>query len=71
MEYSSIGIRVNSVGPAFIKTPLLGSLDEEMLNQLVSAHPIGRFGESDEVAQMFLWLATGVYYPIDGGYLAQ
>lgn len=78
LEYSSKGIRVNSVGPAFIKTPLLDSLDEEMLNQLVSAHPIGRLGESDEVAQMFLWLAsdrasfaTGAYYPIDGGYLAQ
>lgn len=78
LEYSSKGIRVNSVGPAFIKTPLLESLDEEMLNQLVSAHPIGRLGESDEVAQMFLWLAsdrasfaTGAYYPIDGGYLSQ
>ncbi len=78
LEYSSKGIRVNSVGPAFIKTPLLESLDEEMLNQLVSAHPIVRLGESIEVAQMFLWLAsdrasfaTGAYYPIDGGYLAQ
>ncbi len=78
LEYSSKGIRVNSVGPAFIKTPLLNSLDEEMLNQLVNAHPIGRLGESPEVAQMFLWLAsdrasfaTGAYYPIDGGYLAQ
>lgn len=78
LEYSSKGIRVNSVGPAFIKTPLLESLDQEMLNQLVSAHPIGRLGESIEVAQMFLWLAsdrasfaTGAYYPIDGGYLAQ
>ncbi|MFO7721344.1 MAG: SDR family oxidoreductase [Gillisia sp.] len=78
LEYSSKGIRVNSVGPAFIKTPLLASLDEELLNQIVSVHPIGRLGESLEVAQMFLWLAsdrasfaTGAYYPIDGGYLAQ
>ena len=78
LEYSSKGIRVNSVGPAFIKTPLLDSLDEELLNQLVNVHPIGRLGESIEVAHMFLWLAsdrasfaTGAYYPIDGGYLAQ
>ena len=78
LEYSSKGIRVNSVGPAFIKTPLLDGLDKELLDQLISVHPIGRLGESHEVAQMFLWLAsdkasfaTGAYYPIDGGYLAQ
>lgn len=78
LEYSSKGIRVNSVGPAFIKTPLIESLDKDLLNQLVGIHPIGRLGESIEVAQMFLWLAsdrasfaTGAYYPIDGGYLAQ
>jgi NAD(P)-dependent dehydrogenase (short-subunit alcohol dehydrogenase family) len=78
LEYSAKGIRVNSVGPAFIKTPLLKDLDKDLLSQLVNIHPIGRLGEPDEVAQLFLWLAsdkasfaTGAYYPIDGGYLAQ
>lgn len=77
IEYSAQGIRVNSVGPAFIKTPLLEELDKGLLDQLVSLHPIGRLGESEEVAELFLWLAsdkasfaTGAYYPIDGGYLA-
>ncbi|HKL35966.1 MAG TPA: SDR family oxidoreductase [Salegentibacter sp.] len=78
LEYSAKGIRVNSVGPAFIKTPLLEGLDEDLLAQLKDLHPIGRLGEADEVAQLFVWLAsdrasfaTGSYYPIDGGYLAQ
>jgi len=78
LEYSAKGIRVNSVGPAFINTPMLKDLDKDLLSQLVNAHPIGRLGEADEVAQLFLWLAsekssfaTGAYYPIDGGYLAQ
>ncbi|MBZ9728271.1 SDR family oxidoreductase [Salegentibacter sp. JZCK2] len=78
LEYSAKGIRVNSVGPAFIKTPLLKDLDKDLLSQLVNVHPIGRLGEPEEVAQLFLWLAsdratfvTGAYYPIDGGYLAQ
>ncbi|MFZ0490299.1 MAG: glucose 1-dehydrogenase [Salegentibacter sp.] len=78
LEYSSQGIRINSVGPAFIKTPLLDQLDDELMSQLVGLHPIGRLGEAEEVAQLFLWLAgdrssfsTGAYYPIDGGYLAQ
>jgi NAD(P)-dependent dehydrogenase (short-subunit alcohol dehydrogenase family) len=78
LEYSAKAIRVNSVGPAFINTPMLKDLDKDLLSQLVNAHPIGRLGEADEVAQLFLWLAsekssfaTGAYYPIDGGYLAQ
>lgn len=78
LEYSGQGIRINSVGPAFIKTPLLEQLDDELMSQLVGLHPIGRLGEAEEVAQLFLWLAgerssfsTGAYYPLDGGYLAQ
>lgn len=78
LENSAKGVRVNSVGPAFIKTPLLDNLDKGLLEQLVGLHPIGRLGEPEEVAELFLWLAserssfaTGAYYPIDGGYLAQ
>ncbi len=78
LEYSSENIRINAVGPAFIDTPLLDQLDEELKQQLVSMHPIGRFGKSEEVAEIILWLgsdkasfATGAYYPIDGGYLAR
>lgn len=78
LEYSANGIRINSVGPAFIKTPLLENLDDDLLESLVAKHAIGRMGEPEEVAQLHLWLAserssfaTGAYYPIDGGYLAQ
>ncbi len=78
LEYSRENIRVNAVGPAFIDTPLLDQLDDDLKKQLVDMHPIGRFGKSEEVAEMILWLgsdkasfATGAYYPIDGGYLAR
>ncbi len=78
LEYSAQKIRVNAVGPAFIETPLLDQLDDEMKKQLVSLHPIGRLGRSKEVAELIFWLAsdkasfaTGSYYPIDGGYLAR
>ncbi|MFD2518978.1 SDR family NAD(P)-dependent oxidoreductase [Salinimicrobium flavum] len=77
LEYSSENIRINAVGPAFIDTPLLDRLDDELKQKLISMHPIGRFGKSEEVAEIILWLgsdkasfATGAYYPIDGGYLA-
>lgn len=78
LEYSAQNVRVNAVGPAFIETPLLDALDAEMKKQLVSLHPIGRLGTSEEVAELIFWLGsdkssfvTGSYYPVDGGYLAR
>ena len=79
LEYADKNIRINSVGPGYIKTPLvMNSLDKNALDALVGLHPIGRLGESEEIAELILWLAspkssfvTGSYYPADGGYLAQ
>ena len=78
MEYAQQNVRINSVGPAYIKTPLLDVLDEPTTQYLVSLHPMGRLGKAEEVAELVLWLAsdkasfvTGSYYPVDGGYLAQ
>jgi len=79
LEYAEKKIRINSIGPGYIKTPLvLNSLDDAALKALVGLHPIGRLGESEEIAELILWLAsakasfvTGAYYPVDGGYLAQ
>lgn len=79
LEYSSQGIRVNAVGPGFIRTPLVeANMSKKELKQIKSLHPIGRLGESSEVAELVLWLssdkasfATGSYYPLDGGYLAR
>ena len=80
IEYGGQGIRVNSVGPGFIHTPMIEELEEdkETYNTLVSLHPIGRLGKTREVAELVMWLSsdrasfvTGAYYPVDGGYLAR
>lgn len=79
LEYADQNIRINSIGPGYIMTPLLTkNLTPDMLSGLAGMHPIGRLGTSEEVAELVLWLSsekssfvTGSYYPVDGGYLAQ
>jgi NAD(P)-dependent dehydrogenase (short-subunit alcohol dehydrogenase family) len=80
LEYSAQGVRVNAVGPGFIHTPMISALEENRAvnDMLVAAHPIGRLGRAEEVAELVLWLSsskasfvTGAYYPVDGGYLAR
>lgn len=78
LEYSAKGIRVNAVGPAFINTPLLDNLGDEVKQALVAQHPVGRLGKADEVAALVVWLSsdkasfvTGSYYAVDGGYLSR
>lgn len=79
LEYADKKIRINSIGPGYIVTPLLTkSLDSAAMKALEGMHPIGRLGTSEEVAELALFLnsdkasfITGSYYNIDGGYLAQ
>jgi NAD(P)-dependent dehydrogenase (short-subunit alcohol dehydrogenase family) len=78
-DHATDGIRVNAVGPGFIRTPLLeANLDEATLQALATQHALQRIGDPHEVAELVAWLAsdgasfaTGGYYPIDGGYLAR
>jgi len=79
LEYAKQNIRINSIGPGYIVTPLLtNALSAEVMKSLETLHPMGRLGTSEEVAELALWLnsdkssfVTGSYYNVDGGYLAQ
>ncbi len=74
-EYAGKGIRVNAISPGPIRTAITDSLPPELIKGVVDATPIGRFGDTSEVANLAVFLAsdessfiTGSEIVIDGGY---
>lgn len=82
MDYARKGIRVNTICPGFVETPLLQSIFgvagfEEMRERIREATQLGRFGKPVEIANAALFLAsdeasfvTGHALVVDGGYTA-
>jgi 3alpha(or 20beta)-hydroxysteroid dehydrogenase len=75
-EFSRAGIRVNTLFPGMIQTPMLAGNSPEILAQYEKMIPLGRIGRPDEVAQVAAFLAsdaasyvTGAEILIDGGVL--
>ncbi len=78
LTYAKDGIRVNSVNPGFINTPLTANQAPELNKIVIDNTPMGRGGEPEEIAYGVAFLVsdeasfiTGAELTIDGGYLAQ
>jgi len=85
IEVARHNVRVNSVHPSPVNTRMMRSLEEgfnpghgdEVKQQLAETIPLGRYGESLDIANLVLFLAsddsafiTGAQYPVDGGMAA-
>jgi Tropinone reductase 1 len=77
VEWGPDGIRVNSVHPWYIRTPLVAPVldDEAKRSRIVAATPLGRIGEPEDVARVVAFLAmpaarhvSGAHVPVDGAF---
>ena len=85
-ECAEMNIRVNSVNPSPVETPMMRILEdgfseitgeETSAGSMVEQIPLGRYGEADEIAKLMLFLSgdesefiTGSVHTIDGGFTA-
>jgi 3alpha(or 20beta)-hydroxysteroid dehydrogenase len=77
LELARYKIRVNSIHPGVVDTPMLGDFFDRNNNALVRTTPLRRMADPDEIANVALFLAsdessymTGAHVPVDGGITA-
>lgn len=58
-ELAKDHIRVNAVAPGVTKTDMVAALPPEMVERISSGIPLGRVGEPEDIANAFLYLASG------------
>jgi NAD(P)-dependent dehydrogenase (short-subunit alcohol dehydrogenase family) len=78
-EYASLGIRINAVCPGVVLTERIRAefeLRPELEQIRHNAHPLGRMGQPEEIAEAVLWLCSdaasfviGHGFAVDGGYV--
>lgn len=71
-ELATENIRINTVAPGIVPTPLYGQLSDDDLKSLSRKQPLGRYGTPKDIADAVVYLAnapwvTGVVLPVDGG----
>lgn len=82
LEYASKGIRINTVCPGLIDTPMsdrmIAAGQKEALDSMLKMVPIGRTGRPEEIANAVVWLCSdaaslvvGHTLVVDGGYSIQ
>lgn len=57
-ETAGRGITVNAVAPGYIETDMVKAVPQEILNKIISAIPVGRLGQPEEIARAVCFLAA-------------
>ena len=75
LEYARLGVRINSIHPGQIITPIIANLTPEQDSAIKESIPMGRSGQPEEVAYTSLFLCsdeasyiTGAQILVDGGW---
>jgi len=73
-ELGRFGIRVNAVAPGFVKTEIINAMPDKIIENMVAHTPMGRIGDTADIAEAYVWLAsdaanwvTGTTLSVDGG----
>ncbi|MDZ5253517.1 glucose 1-dehydrogenase [Clostridium sp. LIBA-8841] len=69
-ELGKDGIRVNAVAPGIIATDMVAALDKKLIEEIAKNIPLGRVGESEDIANAFLFLASDMASYISGEILS-
>ena len=79
LDHAEDNIRINCICPGIVETEMVAAfnLDDNARQQRMAAHPMGRFGQPEDIAGLAVFLAseearwiTGAAFPADGGYSA-
>jgi len=79
LDQAEDNIRINCICPGIVETEMVAAfnLDDNARQQRMAAHPMGRFGQPEDIAGLAVFLAsdearwiTGAAFPADGGYSA-
>lgn len=69
-ELGRYNIRVNAVAPGFIATEMVKAMPEKVIQSMVSHTPVGRMGEPRDIADAYVWLASGAATYVHGAVLS-
>ena len=69
-ELGKFNIRVNCVAPGFIATEMVKAMPQKVLDGMAAKTPLGKMGEPEDIANAYVWLASGAARFVHGAVLS-
>jgi 3-oxoacyl-[acyl-carrier protein] reductase len=68
-ELGPKGVRVNAVAPGFVATPILSTIPDKVLQEMIDRVPLKRLGQPEDIANVYAFLASDDAAYINGAVL--